>query len=160
MFKNKHTIMGPSMRFDVLHDLFKHTLSETYYYPQLSTESRRRLDNDFSRLINAIIDIDDMELFSISKIFFGCILPLAKHAISIEERKLCESKKNQKDKCKDTTYDAKSQTEEKQKPEQKEKDGECHSSIEISKDIPEEALRILLGDALQRLEEIYNIIHK
>ena len=160
MFKNKHTIMGPSMRFDVLHDLFKHTLSETYYYPQLSTESRRRLDNDFSRLINAIIDIDDMELFSISKIFFGCILPLAKHAISIEERKLCESKKNQKDKCKDTTYDAKSQTEEKQKPEQKEKDGECHSSIEISKDIPEEALRILLGDALQRLEEIYKIIHK
>ena len=148
------------MRFDVLHDLFKHTLSETYYYPQLSTESRRRLDNDFSRLINAIIDIDDMELFSISKIFFRCILPLAKHAISIEERKLCESKKNQKDKCKDTTDNAESQTEEKQKPEQKEKDGECHFSIEISKDIPEEALRILLGDALQRLEEIYKIIHK
>ena len=143
MFKNKHTLMGPSMRFDVLHDLFKHTLSETYYYPQLSTESRRRLDNDFSRLINAIIDIDDMELFSISKIFFRCILPLAKHAISIEERKLCESKKNQKDKCKDTTDNAESQTEEKQKPEQKEKDGECHFSIEISKDIPEEALRIL-----------------
>ena len=148
------------MRFDVLHDLFKHTLSETYYYPQLSTESRRRLDNDFSRLINAIIDIDDMELFSIGKIFFRCILPLAKHAISIEERKLCESKKNQKDKCKDTTDNAESQTEEKQKPEQKEKDGECHFSIEISKDIPEEALRILLGDALQRLEEIYKIIHK
>ena len=119
MIKNKHTLMGPSMRFDVLHDLFKHTLSETYYYPQLSTESRRRLDNDFSRLINAIIDIDDMELFSISKIFFRCILPLAKHAISIEERKLCESKKNQKDKCKDTTDNAESQTEEKQKPEQK-----------------------------------------
>ena len=148
------------MRFDVLHDLFKHTLSETYYYPQLSTESRRRLDNDFSRLINAIIDIDDMELFSISKIFFRCILPLAKHAISIEERKLCESKKNQKDKCKDTTDNAESQTEEKQEPEQKEKDGECHFSIEISKDIPEEALRVLLGDALQRLEEIYKIIHK
>ena len=152
--------MSPSMRFDVLYDLFKRTLSDTYYYPQLSTESRRRLDNDFSRLINAIIDIDDMELFSISKIFFRCILPLAKHAISIEERKLCESKKNQKDKCKDTTDNAESQTEEKQKPEQKEKDGECHFSIEISKDIPEEALRILLGDALQRLEEIYKIIHK
>ena len=160
MFKNKHTIMGPSMRFDVLHDLFKHTLSETYYYPQLSTESRRRLDNDFSRLIKAIIDIDDMELFSIGKIFFRCILPLAKHAIRIEEGKLCKRKKNQEDKCKDTTDDAESQTEEKQEPEQKEKDGEWQFSIEIPKDIPEEALRVLLGDALQRLEEIYKIIYK
>ena len=161
MFKNKHTIMGPEMRFEVLYDLFKHTLSETYYYPQLSTESRRRLDNDFSRLIKAIIDIDDMELFSIGKIFFRCILPLAKHAIRIEEGKLCKSKKNQEDKCKDTTDDAESQTEEKQEPEQKEKDGECHFSIEIPEDIPENALRKLLGkDVLQKLEEICKIIDK
>ena len=158
MIENKHK-MGPSMRFDVLHDLFKRTLSDTYYYPQLSTESRRRLDNNFSRLIKAIIDIDDMELFSIGKIFFRCILPLAKHAIRIEECKLCESRKNQEDKCEDTTDDAESQTEEKQEPE--EKDGECHFSIEIPKDIPENALRKLLGkDVLQKLEEICKIIDK
>ena len=151
--------MSPSMRFDVLYDLFKRTLSDTYYYPQLSTESRRRLDNNFSRLIKAIIDIDDMGLFSIGKIFFRCILPLAKHAIRIEECKLCESKKNQEDKCKDTTDDAEFQTEEKQEPE--EKDGECHFSIEIPKDIPENALRKLLGkDVLQKLEEICKIIDK
>ena len=150
--------MSPSMRFDVLYDLFKRTLSDTYYYPQLSTESRRRLDNNFSRLIKAIIDIDDMGLFSIGKIFFRCILPLAKHAIRIEECKLCESRKNQEDKCEDTTDDAESQTEEKQEPEQKEKDGECHFPIEISKDIPEEDLRKLLGEyALQKVGEICKI---
>ena len=153
--------MSPSMRFDVLYDLFKRTLSDTYYYPQLSTESRRRLDNNFSRLIKAIIDIDDMGLFSIGKIFFRCILPLAKHAIRIEECKLCESRKNQEDKCEDTTDDAESQTEEKQEPKQKEKDGECHFSIEIPEDIPENALRKLLGkDVLQKLEEICKIIDK
>lgn len=153
--------MSPSMRFDVLYDLFKRTLSDTYYYPQLSTESRRRLDNNFSRLIKAIIDIDDMGLFSIGKIFFRCILPLAKHAIRIEECKLCESRKNQEDKCEDTTDDAESQTEEKQEPEQKEKDGECHFSIEIQEDIPENALRKLLGkDVIQKLEEICKIIDK
>ena len=153
--------MSPSMRFDVLYDLFKRTLSDTYYYPQLSTESRRRLDNNFSRLIKAIIDIDDMGLFSIGKIFFRCILPLAKHAIRIEECKLCESRKNQEDKCEDTTDDAESQTEEKQEPEQKEKDGECHFSIEIPEDISENALRKLLGkDVLQKLEEICKIIDK
>ena len=151
--------MSPSMRFDVLYDLFKRTLSDNY--PQLSTESRRRLDNNFSRLIKAIIDIDDMGLFSIGKIFFRCILPLAKHAIRIEECKLCESRKNQEDKCEDTTDDAESQTEEKQEPEQKEKDGECHFSIEIPEDIPENALRKLLGkDVLQKLEEICKIIDK
>ena len=153
--------MSPSMRFDVLYDLFKRTLSDTYYYPQLSTESRRRLDNNFSRLIKAIIDIDDMGLFSIGKIFFRCILPLAKHAIRIEECKLCESRKNQEDKCEDTTDDAESQTEEKEEPEQKEKGGECHFSIEIPEDIPENALRKLLGkDVLQKLEEICKSIDK
>ena len=150
--------MSPSMRFDVLYDLFKRTLSDTYYYPQLSTESRRRLDNNFSRLIKAIIDIDDMGLFSIGKIFFRCILPLAKHAIRIEECKLCESRKNQEDKCEDTTDDAESQTEEKQKPKKKEKDGECHFSTKIPEDIPEEDLRKLLGEyALQKLGEIIKI---
>ena len=159
MIKNKHK-MGPDMRFEVLYDLFNRTLSETYYYPQFSTKSRRRLDNAFKRLIKSIIDIDDMELFSIGKIFLRCILPLAKHAVRVEEYKLLENRKNQEDKCEDTT-DAESQTEEKQEPEQREKDGECHFSIEIPKDIPENALRKLLGkDVLQKLEEICKIIDK
>lgn len=160
MFKNKHRIMGPEMRFEVLYDLLSQYISYTHcYYIEFPTETRYRLDMAFKRLIKSIIDIDEMELLSIGKIFLS-ILSFAKDAIRIEKGKLCKSKKNQKDKCKDTTDDAESQTEEKQEPEQKEKDGECHFSIEISKDIPEEALRVLLGDAIQRLEEIYKIIHK
>ena len=146
MFKNKHAIMGPEMRFEVLYDLLSQYISYTHcYYIEFPTETRYRLDRAFKRLIKSIIDIDEMELFSIGKIFFEAILPFAKDTIRIEKGKLCKSKKNQ---------------EEKQEPEQKEKDGECHFSIEISKDIPEEALRVLLGDAIQRLEEIYKIIHK
>ena len=151
--------MGSEMRFEVLYDIFNRALSDTYYYPLFSTESHCRLDKAFKRLIKSIIDIDDMELLSIGKILFRYILPLARHAIRIEECKLCESKKNQEDKCEDTTDDAESQTEEKQEPEQK--DGECHFSIEIPKDIPENALRKLLGkDVLQKLEEICKIIDK
>ena len=159
MFKNKHTIMGPEMRFEVLYDLLSRYISCTHcYYIEFPTETRYRLDRAFKRLIKSIIDIDEMELLSIGKIFFKGILPFAKHAIRIEEGKLCKSKKNQEDKCKDTTDDAESQTEEKQEPEQKEKDGECHFSIEIPEDLPEEDLRKLLGEyALQKVGEICKI---
>ena len=160
MIENKHK-MGSEMRFEVLYDIFNRALSDTYYYPRFSTKSHCRLDKAFKRLIKAIIDIDDMELLSIGKILFRYILPLAKHAIRVEDCKLCESRKNQEDKCEDTTDDAESQTEEKHEPEQKEKDGECHFSIEIPEDIPENALRKLLGkDVLQKLEEICKIIDK
>ena len=160
MLKNKRK-MGPEMRFEILYDLFNHLFLDTQYYPQFSTVSRRCLDSAFTRLIKSIIDIDEMEQFSIGKIFFRCILPLAKHAVRVEECKLLENRKNQEDKCEDTTDDAESQTEEKQEPEQKEKDGECHFSIEIPEDIPENALRKLLGkDVLQKLEEICKIIDK
>lgn len=158
MLKNKRK-MGPFMRFDV-YDLLSRYISYNHcYYFEIPTASRRRLDNAFTRLIKSIIDIDDMELLSIGQIFLKHILPLAKHALRVEECKLSESRKNQDDKCEDTT-DAESQTEEKQEPEQKEKDGECHFSIEIPKDLPEEALRKLLGDALQNLYEICKIIDK
>lgn len=153
--------MGSEMRFEVLYDIFNRALSDTYYYPRFSTKSHCRLDKAFKRLIKSIIDIDDMELLPIGKILFRYILPLAKHAIRVEECKLLDSRKNQEDKCEDTTDDAESQTEEKQEPEQKEKDGECHFSIEIPEDIPENALRKLLGkDVLQKLEEICKIIDK
>ena len=160
MIKNKHK-MGPEMRFEVLYDLLSRYISYNHcYYIEFPTETRYRLDRAFKRFIKSIIDIDEMELLSIGKILFRYILPLAKHAIRIEECKLCESRKNQEDKCEDTT-DAESQTEEKQEPEQKEKDGECHFSIEIPEDIPENALRKLLGkDVLQKLEEICKIIDK
>ena len=160
MLKNKRK-MGPFMRFDVLYDLLSRYISYNhYYYFEIPTKSRCRLDNAFKRLIKSIIDIDDMELLSIGQIFLKHILPLAKHMLRVEECKLSESKKNQDDKCEDTT-DAESQTEEKQEPEQKEKDGECHFSIEIPEDIPENALRKLLGkDVLQKLEEICKIIDK
>ncbi len=156
--------MGPEMRFEVLYDLLSRYISYNHcYYIEFPTETRYRLDRAFKRLIKSIIDIDEMELLSIGKIFFRCILPLAKHAIRIEECKLCESKKNQEDKCKDTTDDAESQTEEKQEPEQKEKDGECHFSIEIPEDLPEEDLpeedfqKLLREYAFQKLKEILQI---
>ena len=155
MIENKHK-MGPEMRFEVLYDLLSRYISCTHcYYIEFPTETRYRLDRAFKRLIKSIIDIDEMELLSIGKIFFKGILPFAKDTIRIEEGKLCKSKKNQEDKCKDTTDDAESQTEEKQEPEQKEKDGECHFSIEIPEDLPEEDLRKLLGEyALQKVGEI------
>ena len=157
MIENKHK-MGSEMRFEVLYDIFNRALSDTYYYPRFSTKSHCRLDKAFKRLIKSIIDIDDMELLSIGKILFRYILPLAKHAIRIEECKLCESKKNQEDKCEDTTDDAESQTEEKQEPEQKEKNGECNFSIEIQEDLSEEDLRKLLRKyAFQKLGEILQI---
>ena len=154
--------MGPEMRFEVLYDLLSRYISYTHcYYIEFPTETRYRLDRAFKRLIKSIIDIDEMELLSIGKIFFKGILPFAKDTIRVEECKLCKSRKNQEDKCEDTTDDAESQTEEKQEPEQKEKDGECHFSIEIPEDIPENALRKLLGkDVLQKLEEICKIIDK
>lgn len=147
MIENKHK-MGSEMRFEVLYDIFNRALSDTYYYPRFSTKSHCRLDKAFKRLIKSIIDIDDMELLSIGKILFRYILPLAKHAIRIEECKLCESRKNQEDKCEDTTDDAESQTEEKQEPEQKEKYGGCCFALEIPKDLPEETLRKLAGEKI------------